>query len=94
MLFNARGERVELSPSGAAIVGIFVRDRQGRVGDVSVAEGGHAGKTIGRYANRIGGARFSLDGVEYKLELITITSPLRLPSESQELEKYLWPSKW
>jgi aldose 1-epimerase len=67
VLFNARGERVELSPLGAGITGIYVRDRQGRVGDVSVDEGGSAGKVVGRYANRIAGARFALDGRVYQL---------------------------
>jgi aldose 1-epimerase len=67
VLSNVRGERVELSDAGAAIAGLFVRDRTGRVADVSVAEGGSAGKTVGRYANRIGGARFTLDGRVYHL---------------------------
>jgi len=66
-LVNAHGERVELSDEGAAIAGIFVRDRHGRVADVTVPEGGSAGKTVGRYANRIAGARFTLDGRVYHL---------------------------
>jgi aldose 1-epimerase len=66
-LSNARGERVELSPLGAAITGVFVRDRLGRVADVSVAEGGSAGKTVGRYANRIANGRFALDGRVFHL---------------------------
>ena len=67
VLSNARGERIELAPEGAAIVGIFVRDRRGAIDSVSVAAGGSAGKTIGRYANRIGGGRFTLDGRTYRL---------------------------
>lgn len=66
-LGNERGERVELSPAGASIVGIFVRDRVGRIGNVAVAEGGSAGKTVGRYANRIANGRFTLDGRVYHL---------------------------
>jgi aldose 1-epimerase len=66
-LSNMRGERVELSPLGAAILGIFVRDRVGRIANVAVAEGGSAGKTIGRYANRIANARFALDGRVFHL---------------------------
>ena len=67
VLFNSKGERVELSPQGAAIAGIYVRDRHGRVADVSVAAGGSAGKIIGRYANRIAKGRFALDGCVYQL---------------------------
>ncbi|HZY98384.1 MAG TPA: aldose epimerase family protein [Candidatus Baltobacteraceae bacterium] len=67
VLFNARGERVELSPYGAAIAAVYVRDRQGRVGDVTVGEGGSAGKIVGRYANRIANGRFAIDGRVYQL---------------------------
>lgn len=67
VLFNARGERVELSPLGAGITAIYVRDGNGRVGDVVVDEGGSAGKVVGRYANRIAGGRFALDGRVYQL---------------------------
>jgi aldose 1-epimerase len=66
-LTNARGERVELSAEGAGISAIFVRDRLGRIADVTVAAGGSAGKTIGRYANRIANGRFWLDGRRYTL---------------------------
>jgi aldose 1-epimerase len=66
-LQNAHGERVELSPTGAAVTEIFVRDREGRLGNVAVAEGGSAGKTIGRYANRIANGRFLLDEHVYQL---------------------------
>jgi aldose 1-epimerase len=66
-LSNERGERVELSPAGASILAIVVRDRVGRLANVAVAEGGSAGKTIGRYANRIANGRFTLDGRVYHL---------------------------
>jgi aldose 1-epimerase len=64
---NRHGERVELSAIGAGISALRVRDRLGRVADVSVAEGGSAGKTVGRYANRIAGGRFALDGRVFRL---------------------------
>ena len=66
-LENGRGERVELSAAGASIVGVYVRDRVGRLANVAVAEGGSAGKTVGRYANRIANGRFTLDGRVYHL---------------------------
>lgn len=67
VLFNASGERVELSPSGAGITAIAVRDRHGRVDNVAVDEGGSAGKIVGRFANRIANGRFALDGRVYQL---------------------------
>lgn len=67
VLFNARGERVELSPLGAGITAIYVRERHGRVAGVAVDEGGSAGKVVGRFANRIANGRFALDGRVYQL---------------------------
>jgi aldose 1-epimerase len=66
-LVNRHGERVVLSSAGAGIVGIFVRDRLGRLANVAAALGGSAGKTIGRYAGRIANGRFALDGHVYQL---------------------------
>lgn len=66
-LANRAGNRVSLSPFGAAMSGIFVPDRAGRSGCVSVDAGGSAGKTIGRYANRIARGSFALDGATYTL---------------------------
>jgi aldose 1-epimerase len=66
-LSNRHGERVRVSPAGASIVSIIVRDRVGRLANVAVAEGGSAGKTVGRYANRIANGRFTLDGRVYHL---------------------------
>ncbi|HEY5427156.1 MAG TPA: aldose epimerase family protein [Candidatus Tumulicola sp.] len=87
-LANARGERVELSASGAAIVGAFVRDRTGRVGNVCVAAGGSAGKTIGRYANRIANGHFSLDGRVYRL--LTNDGPNTLHGGPDGFSKRAW----
>jgi aldose 1-epimerase len=67
VLFNSRGERVELSPLGAGITSLFVRSRHGRVSDVAVRADGVAGKVIGRYANRIAYGRFAIDGNVYQL---------------------------
>jgi aldose 1-epimerase len=66
-LTNRHSERIELSSAGASILSIVVRDGVGRVANVAVAEGGSAGKTVGRYANRIANGRFTLDGRVYHL---------------------------
>lgn len=61
---------------GAAVQSLTVPDREGRPVDVVLGYGSVAeyeagrdffGATIGRYANRIAGARFSLGGREYRL---------------------------
>lgn len=75
-LTNRHGNKVVVSSLGAGIVGICVPDRHGRLADVVIgypnasdyiADGPCAGKTPGRYANRIANGRFTLDGKEYGL---------------------------
>lgn len=61
---------------GGAVRALTVPDRAGRPVDVVLgfdrledylAHDGHLGALIGRYANRIGGSRFTLNGAEYPL---------------------------
>ncbi|MCC7042970.1 MAG: galactose mutarotase [Acidobacteria bacterium] len=75
-LENAAGVRVRLIDFGAAIVSIEVPDRDGRTADVAlgfdtldgyVGHRGCLGAVVGRFANRIAHARFSLDGRDYQL---------------------------
>lgn len=61
-LTNRLGHRLLLRALGAAMGGIVVPDRDGRDANVCVDAGGSAGKTIGRYANRIARGSFALDG--------------------------------
>lgn len=73
---NAAGAEVRLLNLGATIMGVRVPDRAGRIEDVALgydewqsymADGPAMGKSVGRVANRIGGAKFTLDGREYRL---------------------------
>ena len=65
-----------LTERGAGIVSVVVPDRNGVMGDVVLGyrdeasylgDGPCAGKIPGRFANRIDGGRFTLDGKEYQL---------------------------
>lgn len=60
-LTNSRGHSVTLDTLGAAIVSVRIPH------EVTVAAGSSAGKTIGRYANRIARGELPLDGVVYTL---------------------------
>jgi aldose 1-epimerase len=75
-LSNKKGMEVSITNFGATIVTLRVPDRAGKPADVVLGfdtlEGYENGKsyfgaTVGRYANRIGGATFSMDGRTYTL---------------------------
>ncbi len=75
---NKNGASVDLSTFGATITTIKVPDKNGNLVDVTQGYNsvtpyekspvGHAGATIGPVANKIGGAKFSLNNEEYTLE--------------------------
>ena len=72
---NSRGEYVTLLDYGATIQEIVVGDGRGGMGDVvlgakpdELESCGFRGGTIGRCANRIAGASFTIDGKTYALE--------------------------
>ncbi len=76
LLRNDNGMEVALSNYGAAIVSIRVPDKNGKIEDVTLSYDSlsdlRAGKSyfgciVGRFANRIGGAQFTLDGVTYNV---------------------------
>jgi len=75
-LSNAHGVRVRVLTLGATIQSLVMPDRDGRPGDIVLgyatapeylAGTQYFGATVGRYANRIAGARFTLDGRTYVL---------------------------
>jgi len=76
-LRNAHGMKVAISDLGATLVSWHAPDRTGRLGDILlghdtpadyVAATTYMGGLIGRWANRIADARFTLDGIEYTLD--------------------------
>ena len=73
---NASGASVSVTDFGAHIVSVLVPDRNGHLDDVCLgfdtltpylSSHGSIGATVGRYANRIGGASFALNGKTYQL---------------------------
>ncbi len=75
-LENRNGTRARLIDWGATLTSLEVRDREGQLGDVVLGFDDpdryrrahpHFGCTVGRYANRIAGGRFSLGGRSYSL---------------------------
>jgi len=75
-LFSPGGMVAEISNLGGVIFRLYVPDRQGHLGNVVLGFESlndylnnvpHFGALIGRYANRIANARFTLDGTTYHL---------------------------
>jgi aldose 1-epimerase len=76
-LRNAAGMRIDISDLGATLVSWRAPDRAGRIADVLLGHdtpdaylNGSAfmGAIIGRWANRIRDARFTIDGAAYQVE--------------------------
>ncbi len=75
-LANPHGLTLRGITYGGIIVSLSVPDRQGRPGDVVLGHdtlepyldgSAYFGAIVGRYANRIAGARFTADGKQYRL---------------------------
>jgi aldose 1-epimerase len=75
-LKNKNGLEIQITNYGGAVVTIKTPDRQGRMDDIVLgysdpagyaADTSYFGALIGRFANRIAGGKFSLNGVEYQL---------------------------
>jgi len=75
-LKNGKGLEARVTNYGAILVSLQAPDRDGHSADVTLGfdsldmylKGSpYFGATVGRYANRIGKARFTLNGVDYKL---------------------------
>jgi aldose 1-epimerase len=78
-----RGVAVEIIPRGATITMVEVPDREGNRENVVPK-----GRVIGRYANRIAGASYSLDGRPYTLTANDGVNTLH--GGTQGFDKALW----
>ena len=94
---NEHGLRAELLDYGATIRSLQVPDRYGVLTDVVLGydtlEGyvktpGYLGATIGRFANRIGGASFALNGKSYPLAKNNGVNHLH--GGLRGFDKYVW----
>lgn len=96
-LTNAAGVTVKAISYGAIITSITVPDRNGKFDDVVLGfdsldgylQGtAYFGAVIGRYGNRIGGAKFQLDGQTYKLA--ANNGPNSLHGGLKGFDKVVW----
>src|SRR5215831_4183736 len=94
---NDHGIRVRFLSYGGVITEIDVPDRAGRVDNIALGLRtlrdyetlpGHFGAITGRYANRIGGAQFTLGGQTY--HLIANNGPNTLHGGPNALDRQVW----
>jgi aldose 1-epimerase len=96
-LRNANGAEVRITNYGGIVTHLFMPDRDGKLGDVVLGydslEGylrssPYFGCLVGRYGNRIAGARFSLEGRAYSLA--KNNGPNSLHGGLQGFDKVVW----
>ena len=96
-LTNKAGVEIKAISYGAIITSIRVPDRTGAMADVALGfdtldgylkEHPYFGAVVGRYGNRIGKARFTLDGQTYKLA--ANNGPNHLHGGVRGFDKYVW----
>lgn len=100
-LENAKGIKAKVMNYGAILVNLFVPDRDGNCADIVMgydraedyfANGSFFGAVIGPNANRIANARFTLDGVEYRLA--ANNGPNNLHSDAEAgVHKRIWEAE-
>lgn len=99
-LTNDNGVQVKITNYGGIITSILAPDRDGNLGEVTLGLdtlddylGRHPffGALVGRYANRIGGGKFTLDGVEY--QLATQDGKNHLHGGMEGFDKKVWEAK-
>jgi aldose 1-epimerase len=96
-LSNSHGVSARIITYGATLQALLAPDRKGHSADIAlgyddlagyVEHPNYFGATIGRYANRIAGARFSLDGKSYTLAMND--KPNSLHGGTQGFDKRPW----
>ena len=100
-LTTAKGMEAKISTRGGVLVSLKTQDRKGAWADVvlghdSVADyiadkSTYFGSLVGRYANRIGHATFTLNGVAYKLPKNDGANSLH--GGTQGFDKHIWSAK-
>ncbi len=99
-LTNSNGVEVKITNFGGIIVSLLVPDKNGKLGDVTLGfdtladyqeKSPYFGCLVGRYANRIGHAKFSLNGVEY--HLAANNGPNHLHGGLKGFDKVVWQAE-
>jgi aldose 1-epimerase len=97
---NASGASVQVTNLGAALIAVTVPDRSGEMANVVLGyqdmkshfnDPKYFGMTVGRYANRLDSAAFTLDGTRY--QLTPNEGPNQLHGGPGSLAYQMWASR-
>jgi aldose 1-epimerase len=102
-LINKNGMRVDLTNYGARAIAIVVPDNMGNPVDVILGYDNisgylssndyYSGATVGRYANRISGGKFTLNGIEYILAINDTCGPNNLHGGISGFSHKVWSTR-
>jgi len=99
-LANGTGMQAKIATYGGTLINLLAPDRTGRLTDVALGFSAidpyfgncpYFGATVGRFANRIGKGRFTLDGKTYKLA--KNDGPNTLHGGLKAFDKHLWTTE-
>ncbi|WP_394647540.1 aldose epimerase family protein [uncultured Sphingomonas sp.] len=97
VLKGTNGVSARIMTLGATLQSFNAPDRNGKVADITLGYDDAAsyvtnpnfwGQTVGRYANRIAGGKFTIDGKAYQLPLNDKTNSLH--GGTKGFDKYIW----
>jgi len=97
-LTNTHGTRISISEYGAILLSIETTDRKGTPGTITLSyktleealSGGVFGSVIGRFANRIDGGGFSIDGNRYDLVSVNEKTRVHIHGGQIGFQRQLW----
>jgi aldose 1-epimerase len=99
-LKNSNGIEITITNFGGDVISIKVPDRDGKIADVALGfdnlsdyekQGPYFGALVGRYANRIAGGKFTLDGKQYQIPVNN--PPNALHGGIKGFDKRVWDAK-
>ena len=99
-LTNANGLQTKITNYGGIVTHLMVPDRNGNLGDIVlgydtldeyIKNNPYFGALIGRYGNRIGKGKFTLEGKEYSLA--TNNGPNHLHGGDKGFDKVVWDAE-
>jgi aldose 1-epimerase len=99
-LTNSKGVEMKVTTYGCIVTSLKVPDKAGKFTDIVlgyndvesyVKNNPYFGAVIGRYGNRIGNAKFTLEGKEYKL--VKNDGPNNLHGGVKSFDKQIWNAK-